>query len=424
MKWKIKPSEIHGDMAVPPSKSHTLRALLFALMGGGESVVRNYLMSQDTLLMIDAVTKFGADVKFQDGVLRIMGVDGDPKVPNDIIDAGNSGIILRFCSAIAALLDHYVVITGDETIRSRRTMQPFLDTLKGQNLFAESTRYDGYAPVIIKGPLKPGVMAIEGMDSQPVSALLIASSFLQGSSEIYVMNPGERPWVDMTLSWLSSLDIPVENYDFRRYKVHGNARYSGFDVQIPGDFGTAAFLIAAAMVTEQEVTLRGLDIRDCQGDKKVIDVCREMGADIEVDQENHKIVVDGRAPLRGIKIDVNDFIDALPILSVVACFAKGYTELTGARVARGKESDRIQSMSQELRKMGAYIEEKEDGMVIESSLLQGTQLNCHKDHRVALSLIVAAFGAIGDSLIEGVECIAKTYPTFFHDFTYLGGNIH
>ncbi len=423
MKYKVQKSEITGDVIIPPSKSHTLRAILFSLMAKGTSTIRNYLVSADTFAMIDAIEKFGAKVKMERDVIEIEGVVGRLKRPSDVIQAGNSGQVLRFIAGIAALIDSYVVITGDESIRTRRPVKPLLDALTSQNVFAESAALNGHAPIIIKGPMKAGVMAIDGSDSQPVSALLIATSFLSEPSEIYVMNPGEKGWINVTLSWLSNLGVKVINHDYRHYKVYGRAAYDGFDVTIPGDFSTACFPMAGAIVTKKLVRVFGLAMDDPQPDKQFIEIIRKMGVSVTVSKEEDCIEVDGSGELRGIEININDCIDTLPILAVIACFALTPTYITGAKIARLKESDRISAIASELRKMGAQIEEKEDGLIIHPSHLRGAELSSHKDHRIALSLLIAALGANGESIIDGVECIGKTYPTFFYDFLCLGARI-
>jgi 3-phosphoshikimate 1-carboxyvinyltransferase len=423
MKYKIKPSKIVGELAAPPSKSHTLRALLFGLMGKGRSTIENYLISPDTTAMVEAIKKFGAEVQFIGDRIEVIGVDTKLQRPSDVIQSGNSGLVLRLISGLSALLDCYVVITGDESIRSRRPIKPLLDTFTSQNVFAESSRLNGYAPVIIKGPMKPGVMAIEGSDSQPVSALLIATSFMKGPSEIYVMNPGEKPWVDVTLDWLKMIGSEVINCDYRHYKIKGKTSYPGFSVSIPGDFSSAAYSIGASIVTKGKMRVDGLSMTDSQSDKNFIDVLKKMGARIKWIPEEYAIEVDGKGQIAGKEIDINCCIDMTPLLAVIGCFANTPTVIHGGEIARFKESDRIASITKELRKMGANIEEKEDGMVIYPSKLKGAKLESHGDHRIALSLIVAAFGAEGDSEIEGVECIAKTYPTFLCDFCLMGGRI-
>lgn len=422
MKYTVSPSRISGHVNVPPSKSHTLRALVFALMAEGDSIIRNYLGSPDTLAMIEAIRKFGASVHVEEDAIYVTGVGGKLKRPDDVIDAGNSGLVFRLIAGIAALCDSYVVITGDHSIRTRRPIKPLLDSLTSQNIFAESMLPGGRGPIIIKGPLKPGCFSIAGYDSQPVSSLLIASAFLEGCSEIYVMSPGERPWIDMTVSWLERFGVKVINADYRYYWVEGETKLGGFEMTVPGDFSTAAFSIAAAVVTKDVVTLTGLDMEDVQGDKKLIGVLAEMGVIFEKDDEG-ALVVDGRGELRGIEVDVNDFVDALPILSVISCFANTPSVITGAEVCRRKESDRIAAIATELTKMGAKIEEFKEGLKVYPSLLMGAHVEGYKDHRIAMSLIVAALGADGPTVVNGVEYIAKTYPTFLYDFLSMGGRI-
>jgi 3-phosphoshikimate 1-carboxyvinyltransferase len=373
--------------------------------------------------MVEAIKKFGAQVHFVDDHIEVIGVDTKLERPYDVIQSGNSGLVLRLISGISALLDCYVVITGDESIRSRRPIKPLLDTFTSQNVFAESSRLNGYAPVIIKGPMKPGVMAIEGGDSQPVSALLIATSFMRGASEIYVMNPGEKPWIDVTLDWLKMVGAEIENCDYRHYKIRGKTSYEGFSVAIPGDFSSAAYSIGASIVTRGNVRVDGLSMKDSQSDKNFIEVLKKMGARIKWIPEEYAIEVDGKGEIFGREIDVNCCIDMTPLLAVIGCFASSRTTIYGAKIARFKESDRIASITKELRKMGANIEEREDGMIIYPCKLKGAKLESHGDHRIALSLIIAAFGAEGESEIQGVECIAKTYPTFLCDFCLMGGRI-
>lgn len=423
MKFKISPSLVGGEVVVPPSKSHTLRAIVFALMAKGKSVIENYLSSPDTVAMLEAIQKFGAKVEIFEDRLEIYGVDGRLKGPYDVIQSGNSGIVLRFIAGIAALAENYAVITGDESIRLRRPIKPLLDTLASQNVFAESTNRNGYAPVIIRGPMKPGVMAIEGSDSQPVSALLIATSFLKGPSEIYVMNPGEKPWVDVTLDWLKWLGADITNHDYRHYKVAGKMAYEGFNVSIPGDYSSAAYALASGIISRKKVRVVGLSMDDSQSDKNFLKVLEKMGASVTFFPDEYAVEVVAPDEIRGVEVDINNCIDMGSIIAVLACFASSKTVISGAGVSRFKESDRIHAISVELRKMGAKIEEREDGMVIYPARLRGALLCSHNDHRIALSLIVAAFGAEGESNIDGVECISKTYPTFLCDFCLLGGKI-
>lgn len=423
MKFHIEPSKLQGSIQIPSSKSHTLRAILFALMGKGKSVIHDFLPSPDTEAMIQAIIQFGAKVTRFERSLEIEGVAGRLSCPENVIDAGNSGIVLRFAGALSALSSHHTIITGDHSLRHHRPVLPLLKGLKDLGAYAESARGDGHAPIIIKGPIKPGTASLSGEDSQPVSGLLIATSFLQGPSHFDVSNPGEKPWIDLTLSWLKKVGVEVKNDQYEHYLVPGGASYDGFAVRIPGDFSTCAFPLTAALITGSLLELENLDMNDVQGDKKVIEILREMGAQIEIDPIKNSILVKKGSKLVGKKIDINDCIDAIGIFSVIGCFAEGKTEIVGARVARKKECDRIHALTTELKKMGANIEEKEDGLVIYPSILKGAELETYQDHRMVLSLSVAALAARGASVINGAESAAKTYPDFKRDFQKIGGKI-
>ena len=421
--YRVKKATLKGEILIPPSKSNSLRAILFGSLGKGKSVVHNLLPSPDTEAMIKACRLFGATIQCFDQKIEIEGVNGKIEAAEDVIDAGNSGIVLRFCSAVGALSKNPVVVTGDTSIRHQRPMKELLQGLLQLGVSAVSMRSDGYAPVIIQGPLTKGKATIDGEDSQPVSALLIAAAFAEGPFELLVKNPGEKPWVALTLDWFDRLGISYKNQDFERYQILGNSRYEGFEYTVAGDFSSAAFPLAAALVTGSEITLKNIDMSDSQGDKALVAVFQKMGAQIEIDEKNKQLYVKKSPNLTGIKIDINNFIDAVTILAVVACFAEGETQLYNGAVARQKECNRLFSITSELKKMGADIQETENGLCIRKSPLKGTSVNSYRDHRMAMSLAVAALGAEGETAISPVDCVSKTFPTFMQDFQTLGADI-
>ncbi len=414
--WRIHPHPVSGTIHIPSSKSHTMRALVFGLMGHGKTTIHYPLNSPDVTAMLQAIQGFGAKVIQFPSYIEIVGVGGKLTPATSLIDCGNSGLVLRLMGAISTLCSERIILTGDHSIQTNRPISPLLDALTQLKAYAISTHANGRAPIEIQGPLFPGTISMNGEDSQPVSALLIATAFLPGPTEIFVHNPGEKPWIDLTLNWMHRLGIRVEHHNHSHYVVHGNATYNGFEYLIPGDFSSAAFPIAAALITQSELTLENIDRTDCQGDQKLIDVLISMGAKIETDPKTRTLRVKRGGKLKGACLDINDFIDALPILAVIGCFCEGKTEIVNAAIAREKESDRIHAICTELKKMGAHIEEKPDGMIVHHSPLYGAVLNSHQDHRIALSLAVAALGAQGETLIEGTDCTAKTYPTFASDF--------
>jgi 3-phosphoshikimate 1-carboxyvinyltransferase len=382
-------------------------------MAEGRSQIFNYLHSPDTDAMIKAMRQFGARIE-KDSVLQIEGVAGQLKPLPRTIECGNSGQVLRFVGALAALCASETIFTGDESIQSRRPVGPLIGALK--QLGAEAA-----APLKVRGPLKGGSAALDGQDSQPISALLIASAFAPHQIEIEVTNPGETPWIDLTLDWFKWLNIPFMNRGHSWYRMEGNATIKSFRYIVPGDFSTAAFPIAAALLTHSELTLQNIDMNDIQGDKAIIPILQEMGAVFEI--EGKTLTVKKSPRLNGMRIDVNRLIDALPILAVIGCFAEGRTELFNGKIARLKESDRIHAIATELKKMGAQIEETEEGLIIESAPLHGAELMSYRDHRIALSLSVAAMAAKGESVIHGMEAADKTYPGFVREFQSIGAQI-
>ncbi|CAM0117200.1 3-phosphoshikimate 1-carboxyvinyltransferase [Rhabdochlamydiaceae symbiont of Dictyostelium giganteum] len=412
----IYPSRLSGEITIPPSKSQTMRALLFASLAEGESVIKSSLPSPDTKAMIKAISLLGSSIQEQNQELKVIG--GHTKA-SDIIDAGNSGQILRFIGAVSALLPSYTVITGDHSLKTRRPVKPLIDGLNQLGAFA-TTLHKDHAPILIKGPLKGGVATISGEDSQPVSGLLMAAAFAHESSEIRVTSIGETPWIDLTLSWFDRLGITYHNNCYQQYQIPGRSQIKGFEYTVAGDWSSALYPLAAALVTQSEVTLHGLDFQDAQGDKKVMDLLMQMGASFTLDEKARQLTVKRSSLLKGQTIDVSPFVDAITLLPVIACYATTPTVITGGKITRLKESDRIHAIVTELKKMGALIEEKEDGMIITPSTLYGAHVNTYHDHRMALALSIAALGAKGPTTIQGVGVVNKSFPNYFKELKRLG----
>jgi 3-phosphoshikimate 1-carboxyvinyltransferase len=420
--FQVKKSSLCGAIESSPSKSHTLRAILFASLAKGKSTITHYLLSPDANAMLDTCRQLGAAITVTSELITIEGVEGKIKIPDDVINAGNSGQVLRFVAAIAALNSNYMVFTGDHSVRHNRPMQALIDGLRGLGAFCISTKNDGYAPVIVKGPIKAGITKLSGEDSQPVSALLMATAFLPDKTEIIVKNAGEKPWIDLSLFWLRKLGAQIENHNYERYIIHGGLKYNGFDYSVPGDFSSVQFPIVAALATNSEISIQYVDMDDVQGDKKVIEVLRSMGAKIEYDSKMQLLTIKP-SQLIGGEIDANDFVDSVPILAVLGCFAKGKTRIFNAAVARTKECDRIFAIATELKKMGAKIEEFADGLVIERSELHGATVDTYHDHRMVMSLCVAGFFAEGITVVNDIKSVTKSYPSFYADMKKLGADI-
>ena len=404
----VQKSMLSGQVRVPASKSHTIRAVAIGSLAIGTSRVSNPLRAADTLYAVDVYEKLGATITLGDE-WTIQGTGGKPGVPDDVLDVGNSGTTLYIAVATAALIDGYSVFTGDQQIRSRPA-GPLLDAINHLDGRALSTRGNGRPPLIIGGPMKGGRAYIDASKtSQYLTSMLINCPLTSGDSDIVVHNVIERPYIDMTLGWLDEQGIRYEREDFEHFVIPGGQNYTAFEKSIPADFSSATFFLCAAAITDSELTLLGLDMGDSQGDKAVVDMLREMGAKIE--QLPEGLLVTGGS-LRGGEFDLANTPDALPAMAVTACFAQGVTRLVNVGQARHKETDRIKVMRKELTKMGAKIEELPDGLEIIGSSLHGAKVNGHKDHRVVMALAVAGLAADGRTEIDTAEAVSVTFPNF------------
>jgi 3-phosphoshikimate 1-carboxyvinyltransferase len=419
----VKPSNLSGECSIPTSKSQSIRAILFASMATGTSVIKNALQSPDIIAMIAACKQLGAQITEHNNELIIEGISGNLRTPDDVIDAGNSGQVLRFIACLAGLQENYMVITGDASIRHNRPVGPLIDALPKLGVSCVSLRGDGRAPLILKGPYTDNSTKLDGADSQPVSGLIMAAALRDAKTIINVENPGETPWIDLTLSWLQKFNIAYIKQDYSYYEIIGRKNIAAFNYQVPGDLSSLSFPLAAALITQAEITIHNVDMKEPQGDKAIVEILQQMGANISLDATNKTLHVAKTTALNGITVDINHCIDCIAILATIACYAHGETKITGAAIAREKESDRITAICSELKKMGANITELPDGMVIKQSNLHGATVDSHHDHRIAMSLAVAGLIATGETTITNTKCVSKSFPDFCTTMQKLGANI-
>ncbi|MBN1516030.1 3-phosphoshikimate 1-carboxyvinyltransferase [Candidatus Sumerlaeota bacterium] len=423
MKLIVEKSQLRGAVEIPASKSHSVRAAVFATLAEGESTVRSPLDSLDTQAAVGACQALGAEFAITPGGdWRVKGAGGKLAAPENVIDVMNSGTTLYIVMSTAALIHGWTVLTGDASIR-RRPADRLLKCLNDLGAEAFSTRGNDCCPLVIQGPLKGGRTSLEAITSQWLTSLLINCPLAQGGSNIDVPLLNEAPYVRMTLDWLDYLGIRYEHDEaMKRFHIPGRQSYKAFERRVPGDFSTATFFLAAGAALDAEIELRGLDMEDSQGDKAVVDYVQQFGAAVNVKPEAGSIAVK-RAELRGCELDLNATPDALPAMAVAAALAEGETRLLNVPQARVKETDRLAVMNAELTKMGARIEELEDGLIVQGGSLRGAKLNGHHDHRVVMSLALAGMAAEGRTEIDTAESVAVTFPGFVEKMQALGARI-
>ncbi len=419
MKFVTDRSTIDGTIIVPGSKSHTIRAFYFGLLADGESTVVDPLMSQDANSSISVVQKFGAKINKIGTKYLVNGVNGKPQIPDDIIDVGNSGTTINIGISVASLVDGYTVFTGDHQIRNRpvQSLQSALNSL-GADVIC--TKNNGKPPVIIKGRAKGGNAEINGISSQYLTSLLINAPLYENDTNITVKNLCELPYVDITLRWLDELGIKYNNDNYKFFNIPGNQKYKPFTKRIPGDFSSATFFIVLGAIPGNRMVLKNLDIKDPQGDKLVLDIVKEMGASVEI--KDDEIIITGNK-LKGIEIDMDSIPDALPAISALATQCEGTTIIRNVAHARLKETDRIRVMHDELKKLNAEISELEDGLVIKRSILTGGTINGHHDHRIVMSMAILGQVIREKLIIDTAEASAVTFPDFADFLRLSGGKI-
>ncbi|MGB3945067.1 MAG: 3-phosphoshikimate 1-carboxyvinyltransferase [Methanothrix sp.] len=410
----VERSQVSGEVAVPPSKSYTHRAITISALGPGGSVNRP-LLSADTRATIAAAEALGARIEGEEQ-LMVAGVSGEPSTPDDVIGVDNSGTTLRIISAVAALTDG-AVLTGDASIR-RRPNGPLLKSLNDLGAEAFSIKKNDCAPLVVRGRIRGGRTVLDGrVSSQFLSALLISCPLAEDDTEIVI--DGElksRPYAEITLEMLEEAGAEVET-DFERFFIPGGQRYRLEDYTVPGDFSSASYLLAAAAVTGSRLAVRGLR-PSRQGDSAIVSILRDMGAKISWDQEKGDLVIDG-GDLEGVEVDASLTPDLVPTIAVLGSLARGKTVVKNAEHVRHKETDRLSAMAMELSKMGADIEERPDGLVIEGGRLEGARVSGHHDHRIVMALTVAGLAA-GDTRIDTAESVSVSYPSFFEDMARIG----
>lgn len=416
-------SEVRGVAGAPPSKSYTHRAILAAGYGDGARVA-SALDSADTRATARAVEAFGGSVSREGDVFVVGGFDGRPSVPDDVLNCENSGTTMRLTAATAALADGLVVLTGDDSLRSR-PQGPLLDAIGQLGGRAVSTRGNGQAPLVVGGPVDGGRAVIPGdVSSQYVTALLMAGAVTSEGIDVELTTElKSAPYVDITLEVLNDFGVTAERTT-EGFQVNGGQSYTADKYAVPGDFSSMSYLLATGVLAAPG----GLVIENArpsaQGDSAVVEILERMGADLSWNRAAGEIRVQA-SDLTGVTVSVANTPDLLPTLAVLGAAAGGTTRITDCEHVRYKETDRVSAMTQELRKLGASVTERDDELVIHGgeTTLHGARVAGHDDHRIVMSLAVAGLVAAGETTIVGADHVDVSFPGFFATLRELGADV-
>ena len=405
-----------GKVSPPPSKSHTHRAIIMSALSEGRCEVSSPLISFDTRATMDAVRAMGAVVTEREGSVTVE--CESIHAPDRTIDVMNSGTTMRLMTGISSLFSEKVVLTGDSSIQ-KRPMGPLLDSLSAAGV--ECSSNGGKPPVEVRGPITGSELVIDGgVSSQFVSSLIMSSPLTGRPTDVRITGHlVSKPYIDITTSMMGKFGVEVTEKGnvFHAEPQH----YRPTDYRVPADFSSSAFPLVAGGIAGR-VTARGMDMSDPQGDRKIIDVLKEAGCDVEVSGDEVTCSNTGR--LEGVEIDMGDIPDLFPVVAVLLSTAKGRSRLYGAPHLRFKESDRIALTENMLRTLGADIRGTEDGCVIEGvERLHGGRIEHNGDHRMMMAAAVASLVSDGPVSMENDACWNVSYPGFPEQMRSIGMDI-
>ncbi len=405
---------VAGQIAAPPSKAQTHRALFTALFARGLTRIIHPLECDDTKATARAVTALGA--RISGSTILTVSSDGVLKQPRGIIDCGESGVTMRFMIPILSLIGDETVLKAEESLM-QRPIEPLADALKQLNV---SVSVKDRMVTVSGGPAEGGIVTVRGdVSSQFISGLLLAGTLMKKGIELEVVTPLEsRNYVLLTIETLRRHGVNVNvNREFSLFNVPGGQKPKPTTHEISGDYSSASYHLCAAAITGSSLTISNLS-QTLEPDSVIINLLSQMGAKTNVN--GNSVIVDG-GKLKATNVDIRECPDLGPIIAVLACYADGTTRITGARRLRYKESDRLASMRSELVSMGGEVMETEDGLVLSGpATLTGGIAQSHNDHRIAMALSIAALGANREVRIQGAECVNKSYPSFFEDLRSIG----
>lgn len=412
MKQVISPSAISGNVTPPCSKSYAQRALAVALLADGESTIGNLELCDDTRSAIRCIEALGAEIThIDDSTIRVR---GGLAPRTDHLHIGESGLATRLFTPLASLCNSPITIYGEGTILYR-PISMMIDPLR--QLGVEVRDGGGFLPIQVCGPMQGGEVAVDGsISSQFLTGLLLSLPMAQNDTTIYVKDLKSLPYVDMTIDTARRFGVEIDHKDYCEFFIEGNQRYTATDYMIEGDWSGAAPMLVAGAVAG-EVTVENMSLLSLQADTAIIKALISAGA--EVESTDNTITVRHRR-LKAFEFDATHCPDLFPALVALAANCKGTTTLYGAERLLHKESNRAATLAEEYSKAGIEVNiDEENVMRVRGGQIHGCMIDSHGDHRIAMSMAIAALTADSPITIEGAECVAKSYPSFFEELGQL-----
>lgn len=406
---RIKP---RCEVNVPGSKSYTHRILIAAALSDGNCRIQNPLLSEDTLLTMQALRQMGipVDDNSPDQIV-VSGQSGRLTAGAEPIFLGNSGTSMRLLTAVAALGQGKFDLTGTERM-AERPIQDLIEALLQLDVRIRSINQNGCPPLEIFGGVLPGgsVKINCRSSSQYLSALLLIAPYTTRGLEILVTHgPVSRPYVDMTVDVMDKFGVSVGRQGYERFNVTGGQTYQAGQYSVERDGSQAGYFWAAAAICGTQVKVNAVTAESCQGDVGFANLLAAMGC--KVTSEPDGITVAGR-PLTAIDVDMGDTPDMVPTMAVVAAFAEGTTVIRNVSHLKAKESDRLAAVVNELVKLGIDARCTADELIVTGGRPRGAEIETYGDHRIAMSFALAGLVTPG-VFIQDENCVEKSFPGYW-----------
>ncbi|MFD1707198.1 3-phosphoshikimate 1-carboxyvinyltransferase [Siminovitchia sediminis] len=416
--------QLNGTIRVPGDKSISHRAVMLGAMSEGQTKIFGLLTGDDCLNTIQCFRKLGVDIRQEGDYAEINGLGFDKlQEPREVLDVGNSGTTIRLMMGILAGAPFHTCLTGDDSI-TKRPMDRVAIPLKRMGAKIDGRHHGSFAPLSIRGGQLKGIEFVSPVASAQVkSAVLLAGLHAEGSTTVIEPQLSR----DHTERMLAAFGCHVET-DHLTTTIKGMQSLKGTTINVPGDISSAAFfLVAAAIIPNSELTIKNVGMNPTR--TGIVDVLKEMGANISIKESGRDEIEPSAdltvqaSELKGVEIGgeiIPRLIDEIPIIALAATQANGKTVIRDAAELKVKETNRIDTVVQELSKMGANIEPVKDGMIIHGpSKLHAAAVDSHGDHRIGMMLAIASCLTAGNTVIHNSESISISYPNFFQHLNEL-----
>ena len=413
MDKSVSGGRLKGVVAPPCSKSYAQRALAVALLAKGRSVLRNMDFCKDTLSALDCIQMLGAKVERTDDNTII--VDGGLAPQSDSLCVGESGLSARLFTPIASLCSEPIVINGEGTLLYR-PMDMMIHPLR--RLGVDVRDGGGRLPIEVCGPMQGGEIDVDGsVSSQFVTGLLLSLPLADNDTVINVAGAVSKPYLDMTIDTAARFGVAIEHNDYEQFYIAGGQSYTPTDYAVEGDWSAAAMLLVAGAVAG-EVTVKNLSMLSKQADVAVCDALVRAGAELTTEGNT---VTAAHRELRGFEFDATNCPDLFPALATLAAAAEGESRIVGTRRLEHKESNRAEAIRKEFGKIGIEVDLSEPNVmkITGGKITGGVEVESYGDHRMAMTLAVAALLSDREITIKGAECVSKSYPDFFESLSML-----